>query len=227
MIRIAYFRVSTADQSIESQRGAMGGSFDKEFIDEGVSGSVVAANRPGFAKLLAHVREGDSVHVYAVDRLGRDAIDVQTTVRALLDKGVEVHVHGLGVIAKGVGELILAVLAQVAQMERQRIIERTAAGREVARNHLLTHGTTHRGKQSMGRPLESDPFQVASYRELHNASISGTATHFGISESSVKRHIAAVKAYKDAEYVKPQNQRAVKANTQRVASSTLLAKRRD
>ena len=68
--RIAYYRVSTKDQSIEAQRLAMGGGFDQEFQDEGVSGGVMAAKRPSFAELLATVRDGDSVHVYAVDRLG-------------------------------------------------------------------------------------------------------------------------------------------------------------
>ena len=78
-MRIAYFRVSTTDQSIEAQRHALGGGFDREYADEGISGGVLAADRPGFAKLLEQVRSGDSVHVYAVDRLGRDALDVQTT----------------------------------------------------------------------------------------------------------------------------------------------------
>ena len=52
MAHIAYFRVSTTDQSIEAQRHAMAqaGKFDKEFKDEGVSGAVPAAQRPGFAK---------------------------------------------------------------------------------------------------------------------------------------------------------------------------------
>jgi putative DNA-invertase from lambdoid prophage Rac len=113
MSRIAYYRVSTQDQSIASQRSALGGVFDKEFIDEGVSGATCAATRPGFKELLSYVREGDTVCVYAVDRLGRDALDVQSTVRQLILQGVIVDIHGLGPIGKGVGELILAVLAQV------------------------------------------------------------------------------------------------------------------
>lgn len=44
--------------------------------------------------LAQYVREGDTVFVYAVDRLGRDALDVQATVRALLDKGVSVSRSG-------------------------------------------------------------------------------------------------------------------------------------
>ncbi|RYG98296.1 MAG: recombinase family protein, partial [Alphaproteobacteria bacterium] len=63
MSRIAYFRVSTTDQSIEAQRHAFGGSFDREFSDDGVSGAVVAAKRPGFAALLDYVREGDTLYV--------------------------------------------------------------------------------------------------------------------------------------------------------------------
>ncbi len=132
MSRIAYYRVSTRDQSVEAQRTALGGAFDREFVDEAVSGAKLAADRPGFAAMLDYVREGDTLAVFAVDRLGRDAIDVQASVRRLIEKGVVVDVLGLGPIAKGAGELILAVLAQVAQMERDRIKERCDAGRAAA-----------------------------------------------------------------------------------------------
>lgn len=191
MTRIAYFRVSTRDQSIESQRHAMGGTFDREFMDEGVSGSVPAKDRAGFAELLKYIREGDTLHVYAVDRLGRDALDVQATVRDLLARGVAVEVHGLGRIAKGVGELILAVLAQVADMERNRIIDRTTAGRLKAQEALKETGRTHRGKTSMGRPKQADPAAVSAWRKASAASISATAKHWGLSEPTVKRYCAA------------------------------------
>ena len=190
-MRIAYYRVSTADQSIEAQRQAMGGGFDREFADEGISGGTLAAQRPGFAKLLDIAREGDTVSVYAVDRLGRDALDVQSTVRRLLDLGVAVEVHGLGVIARGVGELILAVLAQVADLERRRIAERTASGREAARAALLATGKTHRGKSSLGRPKAHDAAAVVAWRKTHGASIKETARQFGLSEATVKRYARA------------------------------------
>jgi putative DNA-invertase from lambdoid prophage Rac len=191
--RIAYYRVSTSDQSIEAQRSAMaqGGAFDREFMDEGVSGSVMASKRKGFGELLKYIRSGDTLHVYAVDRLGRDAIDVQSTVRDLLAKGVAVEVHQLGRIAEGVGELILAVLAQVAAMERNRIKERTAAGRVVALEHLQRTGKTHRGKASMGRPTEKNPAEVDQWRKANEKSIAETAKHFGLSLSTVKRYRSA------------------------------------
>lgn len=186
--RIAYFRVSTSDQSIEAQRSALGGSFDKEFCDEGVSGATPAAERPGFAGLLEYVREGDTVFVYAVDRLGRDALDVQATVRALLNKGVSVDVRGLGVIGRGVGELILAVLAQVADMERQRIKERCDSGRAAARSALATTGKTHKGKAGLGRPFANDAEVVKAWKVENSASIAQTAKHFCLSASTIKRY---------------------------------------
>lgn len=191
--RIAYFRVSTKDQSIESQRSELGGGFDREFMDEGVSGEVLARDRPGMAELLSYARSGDTVFVYAVDRLGRDAIDVQQTVRDLNAKGVTLHVHGLGPIAGEAGKIVLAVLAQVAEMERRRIIERTEAGRKLARETLQATGKTHRGKESMGRPFTHQPAEIVAWRTANKASISKTAEHFGISVATVKRAAMLVK----------------------------------
>lgn len=190
-MRIAYYRVSTGDQSIEAQRQALGADFDREFSDVGVSGGVMAAERPGFAKLLEQIRPGDILNIYAVDRLGRDALDVQTTVRRLLDAGVVVDIHGLGQIGRGVGEIILAVLAQVADMERHRIKERTEAGRAAARTALATTGKTHRGKESLGRPKARVAAEVVGWRREQGASIKATARHFGLSEATVKRYCAS------------------------------------
>jgi len=190
MTKIAYYRVSSADQSVEAQRTAMGGGFDKEFLDEGVSGATLAADRPGFASLLKYVREGDTVSVYAVDRLGRDALDVQATVRRLIDSGVTVEVHGLGAIGRGAGEIILAVLAQVADMERNRIRERTESGRAAARAALAATGKTHKGKHGLGRKPVKQGDEIAAWRKVHGASIATTAEHFGVSHSTVKRYCA-------------------------------------
>lgn len=189
-MRIAYYRVSTGDQSVEAQRHALGGNFEREFVDEGVSGGVPAADRPGFAKLLNAVRKGDSVHVYAVDRLGRDAIDVQSTVRRLVEAGIILDVHGVGVLAGDTAKLILAVLAQLAEMERTKIKARTAAGREAARASLSATGKTQHGKLSLGRPKARDGTEVVSWRAAKAASIAETANHFGLSVATVKRYCA-------------------------------------
>ena len=162
MSRIAYYRVSTGDQTIDAQRHALGGGFDREFSDEGVSGSTASADRLGFGALLSYVREGDTLYVYALDRLGRDALDVQATVRRLLDRGVTLDVRGLGPIGRGVGELIVAVLAQMADMERHRIRERCDAGRDAAR----------------------------AWRKDNGATVRQTMERFGISKATVARYCA-------------------------------------
>jgi len=192
MSKLCYLRCSTDSQTIDAQRASLPGPFDKEFMDEGVSGAILAADRPGFAALLAYAREGDVVHIAAIDRLGRDALDIQATVRKLIAKGVTVDVLGLGPIGKGVGELIVAVLAQIADMERNRIKERCDAGREAARASLATTGRTHRGKVSLGRPFAADAAHVAQWRKDNKASISKTAAQFGLSDATVKRYCRSV-----------------------------------
>jgi len=200
MSHIAYYRCSTGDQSVDAQRVALGGDFEREFEDVGVSGSVMAADRPAFGQLLDYVREGDTVHIYAIDRLGRDALDVQATVRHLIGKGVMLDVRGLGVIGRGVGELIVAVLAQVADMERQRIRERCDSGREAAKASLAATGLTHRGKVSMGRPTgrragqaDVTPAEVVAWRKANGASIAETAAHFQVGKATVTRYWSAAK----------------------------------
>lgn len=138
--------------------------------------------------MMNYVREGDVLHVYAVDRLGLDAIDVQFTIKALLARGVTVHVRGLGRIAAGVDELIIAVLSQIADMERQRINVRTASGRELAKASLAATGRTHRGATGLGRPVKADAVGVKAWKDDKKASISATAKHVGLLESTIKRY---------------------------------------
>ena len=195
--RIAYFRVSTGDQSIEAQRAAMTGPFDQEFKDEGVSGATLAADRPGFAGVLSAIRRGDTLCAYSLDRLGRDALDVQATVQRLLDMGAIVDINGLGPVTGDAGKIIVAVLAQVAQMERNRIKERCDSGRVAARLALDANGKTHKGKHGLGRKpvylnkeVGGKPDTIAAWRKANGASIAATAAHFKISVASVKRYCA-------------------------------------
>lgn len=192
MNHVAYFRVSTNDQSIASQRSVLLSSvgltkFDKEFSDVGISGATLANSRKGFGDLKAYLRKGDTLHIYSLDRLGRDAIDIQMVVRDLLEDGVKVFVVGIGALDAMAGQIVVAVLAQVAQLERTRINERTAAGRKIAKETFAKTGKTHKGKLSLGRPRKIDCKEVTLWRKANNASIAGAAAHFGISVASVKR----------------------------------------
>ena len=76
-------------------------------------------------------------------------------------------------------------------LERLRIKQRCAAGREAARVALAATNRTHRGKASLGRSKSHDPVEVSAWRRDNRASISATAKQFGISLPTVKRYCAA------------------------------------
>lgn len=184
---IAYLRVSTDDQTTENQRRAIEARYkvSKWFVEEGVSGAIPAAQRPAMAALLAYVREGDAVVVVAIDRLGRNTIDVLTTVETLKTKGASVVSMREGFdLATPAGKLMLTMLAAVAELERENIKVRQMAGIERARAE---------GK-NLGREKTIDDEEVARWRHENSASIKQTAEQFGISPASVKRACQLVKA---------------------------------
>ena len=129
---IGYARVSTQDQNLELQFDALNKSGCKKIFEDRVSGS--RAERPGLNKLLEMLREGDTLVVWKLDRLGR-------SVKNLVDLVVELHKQGVHFksltdsIDTGTpsGRFFFHVMASLAQMERELTIERTRAGLEVAR----------------------------------------------------------------------------------------------
>ncbi|WP_432668178.1 recombinase family protein [Pseudomonas umsongensis] len=183
MATIGYLRVSTNEQSVEAQRHSLAKKYniEKWFEDAGVSGAVKALERPGFAALVAYAREGDTVVVSAVDRLGRDTVDVLCTVEAFKAKGVSIISEREGFdLNKPMGKAMLTMLSAVAELERSNIKARQMAGIEAAKAQ---------GK-ALGRKRTFDPVEVAQWRRDSSASIAQTAKHFGISEASVKRACA-------------------------------------
>lgn len=182
MAVIGYVRVSTGEQSVASQQHALQKyRVDEWYSDEGVSGAVKAMERPGFAKLLAYVRKGDTLIVSAVDRLGRDTIDVLTTVEALIAKGVSIISNREGFdLSTPMGKAMLTMLAAVAELERSNIKARQMAGIARAKSE---------GK-ALGRTKTISDADVLAWRTENKASISATAAQFGISVASVKRACA-------------------------------------
>ncbi len=180
---VAYARVSTDDQTCENQRRTISARYavGKWFTDDGVSGAVAATERPALAALLAYVREGDTVIVAAIDRLGRNTIDVLNTVEALKTKGVSVVSMREGFdLATPAGKLMLTMLAAVAELERENLKARQLAGLERAKAE---------GK-ALGRSKSIDDAAVSAWRVENATSIKATAEHFGISAASVKRACA-------------------------------------
>ena len=187
-MKIAYYRVRPDDPSVDAQREVMGGGFDREYEDEGIANGVVAARRPGFAKLLAHLGNGDTLHVLAMDRLGRDTIDVQSTVRRLVlaggdDRGAWHRAnYGRGRRA-GSGGLGAACGPRV-QADRPA----DPAARDAAWTSLVTTGPSQSDRESLRRPMAADAATVLAWRVETGASIPETARHFGLKVATVKRY---------------------------------------
>lgn len=130
----AYVRVSSAEQHPENQiKEIEAAGFIIEahrIITETISGSMPAARRKGFARLLDKMEKGDVLIVTKLDRLGRDAIDVSTTVAKLAEIGIKVHCLALGGVdlTSSAGKMTMGVINAVAQFERDLLIERTQSG---------------------------------------------------------------------------------------------------
>jgi putative DNA-invertase from lambdoid prophage Rac len=127
----AYCRVSTSEQTTENQvKETAGAGFaidSRRVVEETISGASAIKQRPQFMGLLDRLETGDVLVVNKLDRLGRDVIDVVTTVDHLAALGVKVHCLQLGGadLTSAAGRLTMNVLASVAQFERDLLIERT------------------------------------------------------------------------------------------------------
>ncbi|MFK4075902.1 recombinase family protein [Ectopseudomonas khazarica] len=179
---LAYTRVSSDGQSIEAQRHAIGERYkvsdDGWFTDEATSGATKALERKGFKALFDYARKGDTVIVAAIDRLGRNTIDVLETVEALKTKGVTVVSMREGFDLAGPhGKMVLTMLAAVAELERENIKARQMAGIEKARQD----------GRKLGKPKQHDDAAIAAWRKENGASIQATADHWGVSTATVKR----------------------------------------
>jgi len=181
----AYCRVSTLEQTTENQRReieAAGFSVrPQRLIEEQISGSVAASERPGFARLLDRMENGDVLIVTKLDRLGRDATDVRKTVELLAVSDIRVHCLALGGVdlTSPAGKMTMQVISAVAEFERDLLIERTHSGLARARAA---------GKR-FGRPPSLSDEQRKSARERLNAgaSVSAVARESRTSRQTIMR----------------------------------------
>ena len=181
----AYVRVSTTGQTTENQiREIEAAGFHIEprrIITETISGSVAIAQRSGFIRLMDKLEAGDVLIVTKLDRLGRDAIDVSTTVARLEELGVRVHCLALGGVdlTSSAGKMTMNVINAVAQFERDLLIERTQSGLRRAKSE---------GK-ILGRPARLDQTRKQEVREAlaDGISVAALARKFQTSRQTIMR----------------------------------------
>ncbi|MDZ3934433.1 recombinase family protein [Escherichia marmotae] len=176
----AYCRVSTLEQTTENQRREIeSAGFNvrpQRIIEEQISGSVAASERPGFNRLLDRLESGDVLIVTKLDRLGRNAMDIRKTVEQLTESGIRVHCLALGGVdlTSPAGKMTMQVISAVAEFERDLLLERTYS-REA--------GTR------FGRPpvLNEEQKQKVLERIKSGASISAIAREFRTTRQTILR----------------------------------------
>ncbi len=181
----SYCRVSTADQTTENQvREIEAAGFSiqpQRIIEETISGSVAAMQRPQFARLVDRLESGDVLLVTKLDRLGRNAMDVRASVERLAKAGVRVHCLALGGVdlTSPAGKMTMGIIAAVAEFERDILIERTQCGLRRAKDQGRT----------LGRPavLSNEQQQEVRTKRAGGASLGALAKEFGVTKAAIQR----------------------------------------
>ena len=152
---IGYARVSTDDQNLDLQRDALKKAGCEQIFTDRVSGT--KANRPGLEDALSHLRSGDTLVVWRLDRLGRSLTHLIATVTELQELGVGFKslTESIDTTTSG-GRLVFNIFASLAEFEREIIRERTNAGLKAARA---------RGRNG-GRPKKLSQKQIQMLQHL-------------------------------------------------------------
>ena len=179
--RIGYVRVSTVTQTLEQQRQALEAAGVSKTFSDTMSGA--RDDRPGLAELLAYVREGDTVVVWKLDRLGRNLQHILQTVKALTDRGVKLMSTTDGVDSStAAGRMMIGVLGSLAEYERELVMERTALKRASSR----ANGT------KFGRPRKVDDTEhIATAKRMKTDGHTGKdiAKYLGVGRATLYRYL--------------------------------------
>lgn len=185
-VQIGYARVSTGHQSLDQQVDALTGAGvnPERIYQDTLSGTSTREQRPGLGALLDYARSGDAIVVVGIDRLGRNASEVMTTIRELGERDIVLRSLREGIdTSNATGRMVAGVLASLAELELELGRERRAAAREARRA---------RG-QAIGRPKALDASKAALAQRMHGSGepASTIATALGVSRATVYRVLAS------------------------------------
>jgi DNA invertase Pin-like site-specific DNA recombinase len=181
-VRVGYVRVSTIAQTLDQQNAALAAAGVTKTFSDNMSGA--KDDRPGLAALMDYVREGDTVVVWKLDRLGRNTLHILETVKTLTKRGVTLISTTDGIDSStAAGRMVIGVLASMAEFERELIKERTALKRAASQ----ANGTR------FGRPKKvPDASHIATARRMKDDGHTARdiAKYLGVSRATLYRYLA-------------------------------------
>lgn len=184
-IQFGYGRISTGHQSLDAQRDQLtaAGVQAENIHTDVLSGTSTREQRPGLTEVLRLARAGDTIVVVGIDRLGRNAAEVMTTIRDLDQRKIVLRSLREGIdTGAAAGRMVAGVLASLAELELELGRERRAAARDARRA---------RG-QHVGRPKALDQSKADLARRMHASGepVKTIAETLGVSAATVYRVVA-------------------------------------
>jgi DNA invertase Pin-like site-specific DNA recombinase len=188
---LGYARVSSTQQSLDHQRDALapaGISIDRVYSDKRTG---TAVDRPGLTALIDYAREGDTIVVHTLDRLGRNLREVLKLVHDMAERGIGIRSLAdplpINTVEEGMGRIAFLLLVLFAEMERTYTAERAAharavaqaAGRHVGRQfaHAVDRSSTLGCSKARVTPLARSAPRPASRRPHCTATSQVTRSH--------------------------------------------------
>jgi DNA invertase Pin-like site-specific DNA recombinase len=146
-VQLGYARVSTGRQSLDQQLDALtaAGVEPTRVYTDKLSGTSTREQRPGLGALLDYARPRDAIVVVGIDRLGRNAVEVMTTIRELGERDIVLKSLREGIdTSNATRRMVAGVLASLAELELELGRERRAAAREAVGHAGSTSGGPRR-----------------------------------------------------------------------------------
>lgn len=186
-----YARVSTPKQakkgnSLTEQEALLKQAGAERIVYDDFTGTKM--DRPEFSKLREELQNGDTLIVTKLDRFARTIVEGVSVIRELMERGVTINILNMGIVQNtSAGRLTLSIMMGFAEFERDMIVERTQAGKAIARAN---------GKQVDGRPKKYSEAKMNHAIDLLNAGNSYTKVEevTGISKSTLVREVRSRKA---------------------------------
>jgi DNA invertase Pin-like site-specific DNA recombinase len=193
-VLIGYARVSKDEQNLDLQLDALNAAGVERIFSDKESGA--KADRKGLAETLSHLRAGDVLTVWKLDRLGRNTIQLMMLLNQLHERGVEFKSLTEGIdTTTAFGRFFFTMSAALSQLERDRLIERTRAGLKSAKA---------RGRTGGRRPkLTAEQIEMAKGLLASGKAPRDVAKAFGVGRSTLYRYVPGDTSTADEEVVQP------------------------